>query len=386
MLISAINRRSIGRSGSVGIYASDVCSGYLNRSAKNRSMSTVGVSSSGFPPAPPLLMLPPSLDGRGNISYTFQHLAKSDAIILNNKLCGGGLRSHSDLINDVKFVGSSHGWLALQNRRNNHVFLSNPMTERRVNLPPLSHPVERVVLSSASIEEEGDMSGGGRCLAFKSGLDGRLGFCSPGRTNEWTVFGSNYMYDSLVYSSRHNRLFCVSIEPTILECWDVGGDIEGLPRLDWTIKNYLGTNCPASCTYWPTRKWLKQQCCQLKYVVCAEHSGSLFLVMRHVNLRAGPSGSFADKIVFSMYNGCHHTRDPYTTVDFDVFKVDLLRGELIHMEDSLEGLAIFVGINDPLAIPVTEGDGLVPDSVYFTDENYLVEPTRLERTKGLSLL
>ncbi|KAH6825214.1 hypothetical protein C2S53_018761 [Perilla frutescens var. hirtella] len=47
------------------------------------------------------------------------------------------------------------------------------------------------------------------------------------------------------------------------------------------------------------------------------------------------------------------------------------------VEDSLEGLTMFVGINHPFAIRSSE---VKPNLIYFTDENRLVEHSRLERT------
>ena len=38
---------------------------------------------------------------------------------------------------NAKVVGSSHGWLALMNQRNNELFLSNPITRRHIKLPPI---------------------------------------------------------------------------------------------------------------------------------------------------------------------------------------------------------------------------------------------------------
>lgn len=210
-------------------------------------------------------------------------------------------------------------------------------------------------------------------------IGGRAALCSPRRSNEWTFLSGDRVYDDLVYSSRHNRLLCVTRGKTILEGWDTTDES---PRLDWAIQDKEELDFDVNKEYfrWPSRCMLKRECGQVKYLVCDDHSGDLFLVVRHVNLLAGPYGALVDKIVLSEYSGRHYVKTPYKTIDFDVYKIDWKRGEVMHMEDSLEGLAMFVGTNHSFAIRATEVPGLKRDSVYFTDEIRLVGPTRFART------
>ncbi|KAL6505737.1 hypothetical protein OROHE_023116 [Orobanche hederae] len=215
----------------------------------------------------------------------------------------------------------------------------------------------------------------------------RIAFCSPRRSNEWTLLsgGEDGAYRNLAYSRKHNRLLCVCEDEVegpsrswggsiTLEGWDVDGNQP--PIRDWAIRH--------SDYEWPLLKDLKRECFQMKYLVeCGEAEAEeelWFVVVRHVNLEAGPKGSVEEKIWLSKYRGCHYIRTPYKTIGLEVFKIDSERGELVEMKDnSLGGLAMFVGINHSFALPAA-GLGLRRDSVYFTDENRVVEPTRFERT------
>ncbi|KAL6521555.1 hypothetical protein OROGR_018124 [Orobanche gracilis] len=375
---SAFIRRWISSRGSAGLFR---CRRIPGEGAK-RFMSTAttgGVSS----PSAPWLMLPPAVDGSGNISYKFHCLAtKSDFVRTNNV----GRELSAD---DIQFVGSSHGWLALYNPRNSNLFLSDPITDRHINLPSprgLGGGADRVILTSSPIEE------GALALMTFGSSRCRLALCSPRRGGEWSLFGGDREYDNLVYSSRSKRIFTIVEEydydeeededelgkkQTSLEGWDVGGS---KPRLDCVILCKKEIDFNDHHFDWPAMPDLKKECTQVKYLVSDESSGDLYLVVRHVNPRAGPLNSLTDKIVISPLRGVHFIRTPYKTIEFDVYKVDFECGEVVYMEDSLDGLAIFVGINHSFAIPAAEVSGVKADSIYFTDENRLIAAMRFERT------
>lgn len=329
---------------------------------------------------PPWLLLPPSIDGSGRLAYKFHRVAeKEEEFSCTNKM---DFPADIDITKDVDFAGSSHGWLALFNRRNYDLYLSNPITDRRIQLPPLPVPrprtfggvgvVERVSLSSSPDQKS--------CQSFMT-IEGRAALCSPRCSSEWTLFPGDREYDDLVYSSTHGRLFCVTSGSAELECWDTSD--EASPRLDWVIQDdrkldFGGAN--ELSFHWPTLCVFKQNCDKVNYVVCDEHSGDLFLVVRHVNSRAGPYKiTMVNRVVISEFGGRHYVKDPYKTVDFDVFKIDFKSGEVMRVERSLCGLAMFVGGNHSLAIPAKKVPGLKPDCIYFTDEIRLVGPTRRVR-------
>ncbi|KAH6765776.1 hypothetical protein C2S52_016759 [Perilla frutescens var. hirtella] len=80
----------------------------------------------------PWLMLPPAYEKRGGgMAYRFYSLADNEVLSFEKS---DGVESPDD---DARVVGSSHGWLALLNRRNNDLFLSNPLSRRDIKLPPI---------------------------------------------------------------------------------------------------------------------------------------------------------------------------------------------------------------------------------------------------------
>ncbi|KAL6518072.1 hypothetical protein OROMI_033773 [Orobanche minor] len=86
---------------------------------------------------PPCLMLPPHfIEGGRDMVYNFYSPAKNEVVSLNNR--GGEEETRLMQHDKTKVVGSSHGWLALYNSRNRGIFLSNPVSGRRIDLPPLA--------------------------------------------------------------------------------------------------------------------------------------------------------------------------------------------------------------------------------------------------------
>ncbi|KAL6552145.1 hypothetical protein OROGR_008299 [Orobanche gracilis] len=234
---------------------------------------------------------------------------------------------------NIDLVGSSHGWLALHDNLNHHLYLFDPTTHRDIEfpLPPpmLGDQVHSAILSSN--ESDGKMF-----VIFGSGHS--LACCSLRRgSHEWTLFGDEAAaYESIVYSSTHRLLF--GITSTLkLEAWDVGGDS---PRLD---SDWVTEFDPISVPD-------EGKAVLLKYLVCEEESGELYVVVRHVK----------------------HGGDWKTTptVDFEVYKIDREGGRLVKMVDSLGGLAMFVGNNHPIAIKIKDDkiSGVKPNSIYFAQD------------------
>ncbi|KAL6583065.1 hypothetical protein OROMI_005143 [Orobanche minor] len=232
----------------------------------------------------------------------------------------------------MNLVGSSHGWLALYDKVNHHLYLLDPITHRDIGfpLPPpmLGNQVHSAILSSN--ESDGKMF-----VIFGSGYS--LACCSL-RRREWTLFGDEVAaYESVVYSSKHRLLF--GITSTLkLEAWDVGGDSPKLDS-DW-VTEFDPRSVPD-----------EGEAVLLKYLVCEEESGELYVVVRYVK----------------------HGGDWKTTptVDFEVYKIDREGGRLVKMVDSLGGLAMFVGNNHPIAIKtkVDEISGVKPNSIYFAEDS-----------------
>ncbi|KAL3647746.1 hypothetical protein CASFOL_008714 [Castilleja foliolosa] len=331
-----------------------------------RMMSTV---SSLINNPSPCLMLPPTFDGgAGDIVYNFYNLAQDKVLKFNNK----------KLIpeQDTRIVGSSHGWLALFNERNCDLILTNPITRRHVNLPPskLNIPkdfeaekgcVSKVIISCDAEQED--------CQAMLIGDDSSLAFCRPGRSpTEWTPLGASCRnerarcYKDIVFSRRHNLFFCVT-EPTNgddFEAWDVASDP---PRLRWENRDdlmghYSDWVYRAEVLFTAETDLFTDS---FTHLVFAEQTDQLFYVTRHIVHQMAPDGSSVEDLDDDSY--------PYKTVSFDVLKLDWEMdgegGRLSHLVDggSLDGLAMFVGVNHSFAVTANEDNGLKPNSIYFTD-------------------
>ncbi|KAH6822937.1 hypothetical protein C2S53_017755 [Perilla frutescens var. hirtella] len=119
---------------------------------------------------------------------------------------------------------------------------------------------------------------------------------------------------------------------------------------------------------------------EVKYVVVAEQSNEVFVVVRKIMEQMGMDGSYVKRICYDEDNRNHGVSEdsyPYKTVGFDVYKIEIV-GEvdcggkvvmrLRYVEGSLNGLAMFVGINHSVALAA---DQLKADSIYFTDPKEL---------------
>ncbi|KAL3647749.1 hypothetical protein CASFOL_008717 [Castilleja foliolosa] len=347
-----------------------------------RMMSTTTTAAHGLINNPsPCLMLPPTFDG-DNVVYNFYNLAQNKILKFNN----------DKLIpeQDTRIVGSSHGWLALFNERNLDVILTNPITRRHVKLPPRKSDepqyytdresgVSKVIISCDAEHEE--------CQAMLIGDDSRLSFCRPGRSpTEWTPLGASCRnerarcYKDLVYSRRHNLFFCVT-EPTNgddFEAWDVASDP---PRLRWENRDDLMDHY----TDWSFRaEGLLTAETDLitdsfTHLVFVEQTDQLFYVTRHIVHQMAPDGSSVEDLDDDSY--------PYKTVSFDVLKLDWeldgVGGRLSHLDGgSLDGLAMFVGLNHSFAVTANEDNGLKPNSIFFTDAMDFTPPKWSDRKYG----
>ncbi|KAG8376923.1 hypothetical protein BUALT_Bualt09G0114600 [Buddleja alternifolia] len=324
----------------------------------------------------PWLMLPPAFEGKGddddNMVYKFYSLAENKVLNLtrrNNKCVG----DHED----IEFVSSSHGWLTLFNTRNCDLFLRNPLSGRRIKLPPihtLHIPEENLrggygcvtkVITSCSPEEE-------NCLVMMSfGTEDRLAFCSPSSSAaEWTPIGDLYhvddedndnltarVYQDFVYSSRQKLFYCIT-QWEVLEAWDLQD--MGSPKV-------IPMDYPVDEENYPSEEEI-----ELKFLVVAEESGDLFLVRRHIIPHMAPDGSYVDYCLDK--NAAENL--PYKTTGFDVYKYDPEKCAFRYMDSSLDGLALFIGNNHSFAVSAAsdEFSELKPNSIYFTEGHDLTPP------------
>ncbi|KAL8037427.1 hypothetical protein ABFX02_11G039100 [Erythranthe guttata] len=361
----------ISRKGAVGVSSliSRRC-GFFRSPISTLSVSDESLRSPSSLPSKisPWLMLPPTAAGGGCVVHKFYSIAE------NRVLCFAGEAKLGFPDGDTELVGSSHGWLALSNKRNNDLFLTNPLSRRRVNLPPIHKlPIEEQHLSredfscvhnviiSCSPNEENCRA----MMIIKAGY--ALAFCCPGlSTAEWTPIGTRYVgqhdvrcYRSIIYSATHKLFFCL-IDRRIFDTFEA-----------WDLRD------PDSPTMIPMDYpviWLHSEEDDQRNEFChtenslVEYSGELFFVERFIAESVDSNGrAFDTHLCYSPKKGRDHSR-PYKTMNFNVYKFDPESRSFRFMDSSLDGLVFFIGRNHAFAIAAaSEYPELKADSIYYTD-------------------
>lgn len=313
---------------------------------------------------PPWLMLAPAIDVSGDSAYEFYSLTNKTAFQLRKN--GEGVTNPPP--DDCTILGSAHGWLILSDFRSSDLYLSDPVSHRHIKLPSLERFADgsgemRVILTSSPDDHES--------LVILSFLpEHRLVYCSPGRSCVWTPMAPSEsdeiakaretnFYKEFAYSRGQKLLYCLT--DWFIDVWDLA--VTGNPRVDWMAEAFQFE--PQQKIY--TRDWI------LKYLVLDQGSDALYLVARYVNPRMDSDGSYVSPIFFSKYRGWDSSY-PYKTIDFEVYKVDFMGGgevKLSYMEDSLNGMAMFVGKKDSFAVSASNHPELNPNSIYFVDDDML---------------
>ncbi|KAL3655542.1 hypothetical protein CASFOL_001328 [Castilleja foliolosa] len=257
----------------------------------------------------PWLMLPPLIEDGGDTVYKFYNLSedKEESFRRNSQ--------EEMAEDDAELVGSSHGWLALFNRRNNnHIFLYNPITRRHIKLPPIE------TLHDPMIN-----------LTRVSSVSKLILSSSPDD-------------DDIVYSCTQKLLFCQTLMSTLeLDCWDLSNSLYPRIHSSWEL-------CWSDFhSNWLVGKYFARTQVNLVY---SEEYNQLFIVMRYVLERMRPDGSFAYPIYFGKSRGWDN-RYPYRTIGFDAYKFDFGVGKTQLVEGSLDGLSMFIGINHSIAMSIT---------------------------------
>ncbi|KAK6129299.1 hypothetical protein DH2020_037008 [Rehmannia glutinosa] len=330
------------------------------------------------------MMLPPPAveEGGGDKFYNFYSVADNKVLTVNKSPVAAAGKSGLDVPDDdAVFVGSSHGWLGLSNKRNHDFFLSNPLSRRHIKIPsirslplpeenwtwPSGHGVLKIIISGSPDED---------CRAMMSfGPERRLAFCCPGRSTEWTPIGALVhedgeidglhgitarSYEDYVYSSKERVFFCAT-QFGCLESWDLRDP--GSPRLDWEVNVY---DMDVENYPWADRSEeeleIKLMCRNMQYLVFSEQSSQLFLITRLVMEQVLLDGSYVVDLESRIDEGY-----PHKTIGFDVHRIDREKGELWYMDGSLDGLAFFIGSNHGFALSASDFPGLKPNSIYYTE-------------------
>lgn len=281
-------------------------------------------------------------------------------------------------------VGSSHGWVGLLKEEEDRVrcgsssslSLWNPMSGSRMKLPPIHtlphYPNCRLKVEKLMVDDA-------ECSrAIIVGFSNWLGVCCPGGCSEWTLFGRDRQYVDVVACSQ-SRVYSVDIRSDLVR-WNISDPRR--PRIEWKKGLYeLGYNNDEEEKNNFPRKPDHLFSYRVRHLVYAEHSGQLFVVTRHYVEQMDPHGS----VVEDLWNSDIY---PLKTVAFDVHLLvenetkGKGKGKVRYMEHSLDGLVMFVGLNNSFAVSAADFPHLNSDSIYFTDHADHIRPKWVDSIYG----
>nr|XP_027103375.1 uncharacterized protein LOC113724696 [Coffea arabica] len=304
--------------------------------------------------------------------------------------CSGMQNSEDDAL----CIGSSHGWLAIVNRLNDSVFLFNPITQRRIELPsirtlPVHDPIYRTlpvhdpifcktigaIAASSSPEAAAEDC---RFMISYYSVEARgykLAFCCPSRGEKsWTCLQSPLVdYNCIVYSRRH-RMFVAVNTDLEMECWDLSNPL--------SPKRTRIKNLKVDVEEYPCYDSLRTEAEEEEFLEKLVSHDRLFLVpyADHDSSSSSSSGQFFWVTKYTAYSVNQEDGSfvddpdwtlPYKTWTFDVHKFNLTDKVLRYMDNSLEDHATFIGMNDSFSLSAKDFPEVRPNSIYFTDDYYL---------------
>ncbi|KAL6552154.1 hypothetical protein OROGR_008308 [Orobanche gracilis] len=316
---------------------------------------------------------------------------------------------------ESKVVGWGRGWVAMFNKRSNHLFLSDPISHRITDLPmidTLPNPditmnVSKVVLSSSPED--------GECRAMMMfGPTNRLAFCVPGHSSEWTPIGDPFfdsadfsdpftryarVQEDLVYCTRSkvfttitagnlnprgfyfNHIFMrFAAEICHLDIRDPNSP--KIVRSGWPPQTRRGQEGKTVVWGEENHELLEKECIQTVHLVYAEQSDQLFIVVRYVRLVDGSGRPLGFVLRLEDDGGLRGVLLLGKTYGFIVMELTDKEKRWCgkwngHHEmdvvNDLNGMAMFVGINNhSFAIPIDDHHHhyqqlFNPNSIYFTD-------------------
>ncbi|KAL8551449.1 hypothetical protein ACS0TY_000519 [Phlomoides rotata] len=317
----------------------------------------------------PLLMLQTRNDDKYMVDKV-HNLAENKVLWSLGKAAGEELKLKLGCSTEI--VGSSHGWLCLfDESRNLEMSLYNPLSGRRINLPPIQHNlfyykswtgrryVRKVILSCSPEQGQEEC----RAIMLMSGT-GSLAFCWPGRSTEWTVLRPGNWVDIAYLSAQ--KLVCLSApggflwdppgKDSCLESWDLRDPTS--PRLDWSVvyqrvlpfDGRQNEDAEEECFECMDLNMIMDYSHQSHYLVVSPlQQSELFHVIQYISPRLR------------------------STIDFVVYKIVLGDGEegrkWSESNVDLDGLVMFVGgVNDSVAVAASSDGFPPPNSICFTDD------------------
>ncbi|CAA0825460.1 Unknown protein [Striga hermonthica] len=331
-----------------------------------RGMSTAALTSpEKINQSSPLLMLQPVYEAGAactaatTMTYKFYSLAENRVVTMKVPQMHG----------DLNFRGSSGGgWVSLVQPETHDLLLYNPISRRRIKLPPSygssvdlnRAPILHKSFLSCSPDTE-------NCVAVSLTYCGdSMAVCCPLSSDSWKWFGTNSKdnyYLDCVYCTTQHTLFALT-DNFQLEAWDLTAASPKLIRIMGEFSSILREKEKKNKN---TNKKLLQSrddltCWHQYHLVIAGED--LLVVTQYIMLSVDSDGLYVDFETEESAFGL-----PARTIDFNVHRYDREDGDLKYVEGSnLGGWALFVGnYNHSVALRASDFPELKPNSIYFTD-------------------
>ncbi|KAL3647347.1 hypothetical protein CASFOL_008315 [Castilleja foliolosa] len=333
----------------------------------------------------PLLMLSPN---NYNMSYDLYSFAKNRLFTIPKSE-----KSTSTKI----IVGSSHGWLACFNLRRNELYLSNPLSGRRVDLPPIDNlpiykpnlrsgtGINKIIISCSDPESKEC-----RAMMIFNYPSNELAFCCPGISSTgWTTMDSPNK--DIVYCPTRELLFTLNGYKILeFKAWDLRNPLS--PSLVWSCKVNELECCSNSGGH---SNLVDDDVVEDDYVflnyqnyLVASQQGELFLVHRYVYQHVLPNGVGVkidpedddDDFLFTV------SKYPPKTADYKVFKIvpEGDGGKKVFMNGHLNDQVMFIGwLSHGMAMPAADVDGFRPNTICFTDDAFTLSKEARGRDNGI---
>lgn len=333
----------------------------------------------GYPTGPFLMVPSPADDQEQSLQFfSFQEGEEKKKLVFTAK------DNLEKLLDNGRCVGSSHGWLIVQDKFANP-WLLNFFTGKEIQIPkretfPHIHSIEEIDDENFEVKYNPKFDKYPHCVSkwFKDlqkdliqkavlstnpSLDknfkvaiifssvSRLAYWNESKEgHKWTVLGHSCDYKDVVWDEER---LCAINGQGIVEVWDLKSSVP-------TRKICVSPQNPGIFEV-----GFRFDALQL-YLACS--NGGIFVIARYIGDMVNENGEVVDEADLLLDDDTHPLVCPYRTLNFKVFKLDLIQETLSEVK-SLQDQAMIVGGNQTVLLSTKDFDGLKKDSVYFSD-NY----------------
>ncbi|CAL9239963.1 unnamed protein product [Arabidopsis halleri] len=304
--------------------------------------------------ATPYLLLADDVVGKSPcggtvVNFNLYDPRKQEQVKVENKIL-------SKEVYKSRRIGSSRGWLALLNKKDSTVRLTNILnpSKKIISLPPITRDkYEHHVNVSVSSSNEED------CVVAVKFYGSRVSLCRPG-DSEWTridVPCPSFHSSTVIYSERDRRFYLNNCNPDYTGPTDFTPKT-GLPTPVSGHKRFLFSNFLDELPELKNEMRLSRFRIQQQLVEST--SGQSFIVAWFVErfTDKGEVAPWGDARYINRKDLCRKTHK------IMVFRQDEEQG-IGPYTDDIGDLCIFLGENESFCLSAKDFPGLNPNSVYF---------------------